>query len=411
MKRGNIIEIKSISISDYRIDYDYEVQGEWSRYFNDTDKLFIEFSEKISDIPQSIAVIPLLGNILPISWICDALVVLPSIDKCFFESIPQFKAGYIEMHPKIPFNGELRAQAIEDNTNDKQSGSIALFSGGVDAFNTLVNHVDENPTLVTLWGSDVKLDDNTGWDNVQKQVGSVCSEFHLNMISIKSNFRTFINEGNLDKLVQASGDGWWHGFHHGLGIISHTAPIAYALSKSIVYIASSFTIAQKGISCASDPSIDNFIKFGNTEVVHDGYEFNRQMKLTNISNYVRQSGHHIHLHVCWISEGGQNCCRCEKCLRTILGLYAIGEDPKEYGFNYSDFSELCSFIRYNRWAILKPNFAITYEPIQHSLRQTYSYAEVEPNLRWFYKADLSVFNPYPISLRIKNKLKQLFSGF
>lgn len=411
MQRDNVFEIKSVSVGKNRIDYDYEIRGEWSEFFNTEEKLFIEFSEEISALPESVAVLPLLGNILPIAWVCDALIIVPSIDKSFYDSIPDFKKGYIEMHPKISFKGELKAGAVEQNTLTKGSGCLALFSGGVDAFSTLVNHMDEKPTLVTIWGADVKLDDVPGWKNVSDHVDSVCSEFGLDKVSVKSNFRSIIREGVLDSLVAETGDGWWHGFQHGLALITHTAPIANVKNKSIVYIASSFTIEQKGVSCASDPTIDNFIRFGNTKVVHDGYEFNRQMKLRIIANYVKKSGHRIRVHVCWRSEGGRNCCRCEKCMRTILGLYATGEDPKEYGFGYSDFSDLCLFIKNNRWVLSKPNFVSTYTLIQKSLQETYSYKEVEPNLRWFYKADLNRFNPYPLGLRIKNKLRRLLSRF
>lgn len=411
MQRENIFKIKSVSVGKNRIDYDYEIRGEWSKFFNTEEKLFIEFSEEISALPESVAVLPLLGNILPVAWICDASVIVPSIDKSFYDSIPDFKKGYIEMHPKISFKGELKAGAVEQNTLTGGAGCLAFFSGGVDAFNTLVSHIDEKPTLVTLWGSDVKLDDVPGWKNVSDHVDSVCSEFGLDKVTVKSNFRSIIREGVLDSLVTAAGDGWWHGFQHGLGLITHAAPIAYVLNKSVVYIASSYTIAEKGVSCASDPTIDNFIRFGSTRVVHDGYEFNRQMKIINITNYVKHSGHRIRVHVCWRSKGGRNCGRCEKCIRTILGLYAAGADPKEYGFDYSDFSELCHFIKNNPWVLIKLNFTSTYIPIQKSLRETYSYREVEPNLRWFYKADLTRFNPYPLGWRIKNKLRRLLSRF
>lgn len=31
-----------------------------------------------------------------------------------------------------------------------------------------------------------------------------------------------------------------------------------------------------------------------------------------------------------------NCCKCEKCFRTIMGIIAEGESPRNYGFNISD---------------------------------------------------------------------------
>lgn len=404
MKEDNSIKISSVNISAHHIYYDYELNGPWSKYFNIDEKMAVEFSVDISEVPRSIALIPLLGNILPVAWLCDAKVYLPAIDKTFYDSISEFKTGYIEMHRMLEFKGELIPDSIEDNSSYGGDGCLTLFSGGVDAFNTLFSHMEEKPTLVTLWGSDVRLDDGEGWEKVLRHVNTTCHEFDLNSVTVKTNFRTIISEGELDQLVTASGDGWWHGFQHGLGILSHTAPIAYALKKACVYIASSFTIAEKGISCASDPSIDNFIRFGSTQVVHDGYEFNRQMKLSNISAYVRQHNKPIRLHVCWISKGGDNCCRCEKCVRTIMGLYANGDNPQEYGFRYDSFADVCRYFRSNG-SFVKKNHRYLY--IQQAMRETYSLHDVEPDLRWFYKADLARFNLNPIYRRIVKKLKRL----
>ena len=33
------------------------------------------------------------------------------------------------------------------------------------------------------------------------------------------------------------------------------------------------------------------------------------------------------------SQEGDNCCMCEKCYRTMAGLWAEGENPENYGFS------------------------------------------------------------------------------
>ena len=73
--------------------------------------------------------------------------------------------------------------------------------------------------MLTLWGSDIKIDDQLGWNNVRKHVDETAMMFGLEKIYIKTNFRTFINEGMLNLLVVQSGDSWWHGFQHGIGLI------------------------------------------------------------------------------------------------------------------------------------------------------------------------------------------------
>lgn len=45
-----------------------------------------------------------------------------------------------------------------------------FFSGGVDAFSTLISHIDETPELFTLWGNDILYDNQSGWKNVEKHI-------------------------------------------------------------------------------------------------------------------------------------------------------------------------------------------------------------------------------------------------
>ena len=89
-----------------------------------------------------------------------------------------------------------------------------------------------------------------------------------------------MDESKLTKLVEKyANDDWWHGFQHGIGLIGHAAPLAYLFNIDNLYIASSYTIKDKGkVTCASDPTIDNYVKFSDCHVIHDGYEYGRQEK-------------------------------------------------------------------------------------------------------------------------------------
>lgn len=77
---------------------------------------------------------------------------------------------------------------------------------------------------------------------------------------------------------------WWHEFQHGMGLITLMAPVAYKEKVRRLYIASSYTADVKNLICTSGPSIDNFVQFSGCEVVHDGFESNRQEKVRYIVN-------------------------------------------------------------------------------------------------------------------------------
>lgn len=384
----NRIEIELPKVENNTIKYNYHVTGEWQEAFQE-DSFFIEYGYNIDEVPASILLVPLLANILPMSWIYDADVYAPTCDKDFFDSISDFKAGYVNMYPMMHFGGKLIVENIQYNRPANQRGACAFFSGGVDAFCTLINHLEEKPTLITLWGADVSLSDIQGWKKVKSHLENVSDKFDIDYVVIKSQFRKYLQEGVLSKRVKLSGDGWWHGFQHGIGLISHAAPLIYAMNKKTVYIASSFTAADKGkITCASDPTIDNFIRFSGATVIHDGYELNRQDKIGIITQFAHESGIKIPLRVCWESKGGSNCCHCEKCWRTILGIYATGVNPQEFGFDYSSLKDLGEEIKKNREKLGTYKEAL-YKPIWIAVQKNFSLWTINPGLRWFYRSKFS----------------------
>lgn len=384
---GNILEVKNIEINNNRIDYSYDIRGEWSQYFNLKEIFYIEYSEDINKIPYGIAVIPFLCDILPIAWIFNAEILIDEIDEDFYKSIPDFKQGYIDMYPKINFLGQLIPKNIVNYSQQDSGKSIALFSGGVDAFYTFLSHVKEKPYIATLCGADIKLNDNKGWNKVLNHTTETAKLYNVNSKWIKSSFRLIINEGRLSNYIYSkANDGWWHGFQHGIALIGHVAPIVYTNNISKVYIASSFTIREKGkVTCASDPSIDNNVRFCGCTVKHDGYDAARQDKIEFICNYSRENKINIPLRVCWQSTGGSNCCKCEKCYRTIFGILAEKEDPRKYGFNYSD-EEFNDIIKDLKNKVFISNFR--WEYIQNSFRKNYKEKEIDRSLLWFYKMDI-----------------------
>lgn len=156
----NKIVVKGIDKQANKIQYNYKVYGEWQKYFISEEKFFIEYDNSIEDIPYGIAIIPFLCNVLPISWIFNGEIVIDEIDEDFYNSIINFKDGYINMYPKIEFSGKLTVNSIKNYKVKAENKSLALFSGGVDAFYTLLSHINEKPCIATIWGADIKLNDN-----------------------------------------------------------------------------------------------------------------------------------------------------------------------------------------------------------------------------------------------------------
>lgn len=399
----NSILVDLPRITKNRITYSYSVKGEWQEAFCIDEPFFIEYNCDVSNVPASIALVPLLTNLLPIAWVYDAEIKIPVCDEDFYQSISDFKKGYMTMYPMIDFKGKLTVdKLVKAKTDSVLQGAAAFFSGGVDAFDTLINHESEKPILITLWGSDIKLDDYEGWSKVRDHLNQTCREFNVRGITVKSSFRRFLNEGQLGEKVRISGDGWWHGFQHGIGLIGHAAPIMYVFKKKMLYIASTFVEGDK-TTCASHPSIDNYVRFCGGTVIHDGYKFSRQDKVRNIVKYAKKNQKKLPLRVCWQSSGGSNCCNCEKCWRTILEIYSEGFDPRDFGFEYQYISSIGDMMRHNI-ILLKPRRKQYYELAQQAMRTNYSIRTVDSSLKWFYKVNINRLGDPPLWKRAIRKI-------
>ena len=195
------------------------------------------------------------------------------------------------------------------------------------------------PALISIWGSDIKYGNYEGWKTVNEHLEKVGMEFELSNNTIRSDFRELLYDKLCNKLVETTGDDWWHGFYCGLPLIGHASVLAWNLGMDKVYIASSFSEKVKGAyTCASDPEIDNQIHFCGCRVIHDAYEMERQEKIKYICEKSSEIGKKIEMRVCWQSEDGKNCCHCEKCYRTIMEILSEGYDPNLYGFVWKDSS-------------------------------------------------------------------------
>lgn len=404
---SNILRIERIEKDNNKISVYFSADGEWNKYLK-SNKIENTYDENIEKVPNSIAVIPLLCNILPIAWVFDLEISLIEIDEAFYKAIPRILSGYKKMYPKFDFGGSIKVDKIIKNEYTVKRAGV-LFSGGVDATTTAYRHMDEKPDIVTVLGSDVKLSDKEGIENVNKFNSDFSNNHKLKYERIYSTFRTFINEDAMqnDRRLKTNKYGWWHEFQHGIGLIGLVAPLSYIRGYKTVYIASSYHQSQRGkYTCASDPVIDNELRYGSTKTYHDGYELTRQDKVKFICDYAKQNNLKPYLRVCWQSSGGKNCCHCEKCRRTYLAILAEHYNPAEFGLDFSNnqYKKMIKWYkRYLKYDCILSG-ALLYGPIQKTFIENYSIGEMPDELAWFMDIDICR-KKLPIYLRVINSIK------
>lgn len=399
----NTLEIKEILTENSRIEYVYEVAGEWKRYFSEQ-KFFVEYSEDISGISKGLAAIPLISSVLPLAAFFEAKIYTPVIDRDFYESIPRFMKGYYEMWEgksdqfHFVYDNILIAETVEKNviTFEEDAPSMLYFSGGVDAYTSLIRHEKERIILLTVCGADTYYNNAKGLETILRKNQEIADMHHLQMLSLTSSLRKFMNEDLINNYLDPIiGDNYWHAFQHSVGMFGLSVGYIYKYGIRKIYFASSFSSKdEEKIGCGSDPTIDNNVRIANMDAVaHDLFDLSRQDKLEELISYHERTGLPVKLRVCYHSADGENCCKCEKCIRTIMGILAEGKDPREFDLHYDPDTIYSRFAQVlKRLDMQKAMMRSIYEGIQSKMRKKYpDISQAPEELRLFLASDLDHF--------------------
>ena len=414
LRKGNLsveqIVLNGIRKENNRITYDFTC-SEGLKQFYTGEPFFAEYQENVEEIPDAVAAIPFVGAVMPLVWVSHAELRIPELDSDFYECLPELRKGYGEIFPETEFSASLQVKKLVPSAPVQKGKAGVMFSGGLDAVNTLISHIDEQPDLITIWGADIPCRDEESWKKFEGILKTYRDRFALPGTVIRSSLRIYEKERQLDAVFHSQlQDGWWHGMKHGIAMLALTAPYCYLHGLDKLYIASSFTKEDEPVRCASDPKTDNHVRFCGVQVCHDGYEFHRQDKVHNVVSYVNITKKPMNLHVCWESRAGYNCCRCEKCYRTMVSLLAEGADPRDYGF-----PDMEKTMKDFRWTIVHTMGKDTglmvrrWKPIQKTIEANQKLLRKNPywkDIRWLLYVDFQKPETVQMSCsyRIREKL-------
>jgi hypothetical protein len=202
---------------------------------------------------------------------------------------------------------------VDELVPDRISPGVTgvFFSGGVDSFYTYLRHKnDQHPiTHLTLAkGYDIDRHNSGLWDATVHNIGLVASVEQATLIEIESNVRSLT-----DPILS------WTYCHGGC-----LAAAAMCLRRGIgqMYIASSADAEHQALR-GSHLAIDHLWSTEALSFVHDGWEASRMNKID--WQIARSPLALKYLRVCYMARKGEyNCGKCEKCLRTMVSLYAAG---------------------------------------------------------------------------------------
>lgn len=397
------VVLENVTVNKNRIDYSYSKDKELDIFFDDNYPFYIEYLTDISfeEVPKSILAVPFVTNLLPLCWLFDITIEVDELDETFYYSIDEIKKGFNQIYKTVPLKGGVKANKLVKNSYPVSDRVTCLFSGGVDASLTFLQHREEKPVLFNVWGVDIDFDDALGHEETEQYFNKIADQFSVEYICIKSTLRKFLNERYLNqegyKLLE---DYWWHGAQHSTGLLSVLAPYDYVHKVKTNYIASSFTQEDfdSGVKSCTYPCVDDALKIADTVMCHDGFEYTRVEKLKRISEICHKEDLSLDLKVCFWPINGKNCNTCEKCYRTMIAMLMFDQDLERYGLclKSKDTKEIRDYLDWHRVS------AYNWIPIQDAYNSDYP---ENKELKWLKRYRFNKITSFwGILLRIKSRL-------
>lgn len=185
-----------------------------------------------------------------------------------------------------------------------REGTLSFFSGGVDGSYTALLNRDRIASLVLVRGIDMQLTNDRLWRAASAAGRRIAAHWGLPFATVETNVRFLGYHHGLKWSRQFQGGG--------LTSVAHLTPFRETL------IAASHAMEDMPPG-ASHPEVDPLWSSSSVSIIHDG-AVRRTEKLRVLA---RSPGVMDVLRVCWHDEG-YNCCRCEKCIRTMVALRLLG---------------------------------------------------------------------------------------
>lgn len=292
--------------------------------------------------------------------------------------------------PRRPVQIEAKIATHVSRTQKGESAG-SFLSGGIDSLATLRtnrlhyprSHPKSIDACLFVFGFDMGATEGSGTElelfgRSLASLMPVITDAGITLIPVSTNIR------HLDSDVGF----WMHEFHGAaLSSVAH----AFASRFAVVSIASSPDPRFGGTPYGSHPLLDPNYSSTELQIRHDGVRFTRldKVKIVGEWDVALQN-----LRVCTANPSGMlNCGSCEKCIRTMTELLAVGKLAHTQAFPAHDVSEeLLASIRivsedsdcYYR-SVIDPLQAIGRHDLVNVIEA--KSAEFHKNLRWQQEQD------------------------
>ncbi|MBN1866315.1 hypothetical protein JW916_03385 [Candidatus Sumerlaeota bacterium] len=261
----------------------------------------------------------LSGFLIPCMWAGENLRIDAPVSRRLLAAVPAIRKTIRGWYPDFR---EIEVDAAE--THDllpvsNPAGCASLYSGGVDSWYSLLKHRDEITHLVLIQGFDIRSDEKDLWTQVSDSLADVAREIGKTPVTVRTNLKR-CGDPRWASWGRAYDGRFWRLCYQGSALCAAGQCMQNTIAR--LFVPSSYPL-ERQIAFGSHPALDPLWSTENLDVVHDGCEAGRMEKV--LSQVAVSPLALRHLRVCLENVPGRyNCCRCEKCLRTMIDLAIAG---------------------------------------------------------------------------------------
>ena len=241
------------------------------------------------------------------------LVVHGQVSPSLLKNLAEFQNTWVSWRPGVYTPVEIIADDEREYQLKSERGVLTAFSGGVDSVFTVWRHHNglagrQNQKIqsgLMLHGFDIPL-------NLPEVFARAAHKARLLLDSLGTELITLVTNLKKSEL----------NFNDAHPALLASCMMLFQRTYATGLIASSNTYAFMNIPWGSNPVVDCLLSSDSFATIHDGAAFSRLNKVKALAAWPEAAQY---LRVCVRGqERDKNCCRCEKCVRTILIFRALG---------------------------------------------------------------------------------------
>jgi len=288
------------------------------------------------------------------------LVVHGQASPSLLKNLSEYQAAWACWRPERYAAIEISAEIEQESDRKPARRALTSFSGGVDSAFTAWRHANglagrQNVALqagLMVHGFDIRLNQPEVFGRAAVKSQRILESIGLKLITMSSNL----------KKTGAQ-------FEHAHAALLASCMMLLQGGYDCGLIASSYPYNGLEVLWGSNPLTDPMLSSAAFSILHDGTAFNRLEKTQAIAAWPAAIQD---LRVCLHGEErDENCCRCEKCVRTILGFRVLGLGLPA---SFKQDVGLLQVLRVKKFGSLVSYRSILAEARARRLRQPWVYA-------------------------------------